>query len=260
MQSDFSPETLRIFDCHGHAGPYRRFSSAFDGSIESMIELMDRSGIERLIFSSMMSLNHDVEAGNREMYEAVTSHPGRLYGYVVVRPDAPEREQLDELEKYRGRPGILGVKIHPDMHSSRPADPGYDPVYHWCAEYGYPLLSHTWGEANIDDFRAVTGRVPGLEVLLGHSGGPTRRPLERACALATERKGVYLDITMSRSIPGLIEWMLRRAPAQKILFGSDIPFIDPRPSVGLVLHERIDDATREAVFRTNSERLFGRLL
>ena len=250
-------ESLRIFDCHGHCGPCRKFFSANAGSIESMIEVMDRSGIERLVFSSMLALYYDERVGNREMMSAVERYPGRLFGYVALRPGSGEQFQIDELEAYREVPGIAGVKIHPGLHETRPTDPGYDPIYSFCAESGYPLLSHTWGESDIEDFDRVLSRFPRLRLILGHAGGPSRRALERACDLAYRYDEVYLDITCSRTVAGLIEWMAGRAPVQRILFGSDIPFIDPRPAVGLVLYARVTDAVREAIFFENADRLYN---
>ena len=249
-------ENIRILDCHGHLGQCRSFHMAENGSVESMIEVMNASRIERIAVSSMKSLYYDVRAGNSEMIEVVQRHPDRFYGYVSMHPDMDEKAQIDELETYRDQPGIVGVKIHPGLHKSHPDCPGYEPVYQWCAERGYPLLSHTWGKRDVEDFHKILDRVPRLQVILGHSGGPFRDALEHACVLASKRERVFLDITCSQTLAGLIEWMTEHAPIEQILFGSDTPFIDPRPSVGLVRYSRVSDATKHAIFHENATRLF----
>lgn len=260
MTNELSGRERHIFDCHCHCGPVHKFRVMDDGSAESMIDVMDRCGIDRVAFSSMLSLTWDVGAGNRVMQDIVERYPGRMYGYVVIHPADATKSQLDELDRSRGKPGIVGVKIHPGMHQARPVASGYEETYRWCLETGYPVLSHTWGDADIEDFRTITDRYRDLKVILGHSGGPSRSALERACDLVSSRSSVYLDITCSREAPGLVEWMLERAPENRILFGSDMPFIDPRPTIGLVEYADVSESVREAVFRTNAEALFSPFL
>jgi len=52
--------------------------------------------------------------------------------------------------------------------------------------------------------------------------------------------------------------MVAGAGADRILFGTDIPFIDPRPQIGRVAYARLPAATLRDVFGGNARRIWRR--
>ena len=254
------PLRVPVFDCHGHVGPVARFSIRDAGSAESMINIMDRCGIDSIIISSMLGLYHDVVAGNRETCSIAHRYAGRIYGYAVINPTLDEGDVVTEIETCLSQQGMIGVKLHPGIDKKRAADQAYYPVYDYCSRHEVPLLCHTWGDRDIEDFAHITAEFPHLKVILGHSGGPIRSALEKAADLCSGRDGIYLDITCSRTLAGLIEWMVANAPYQKILYGSDLPFIDPRPNLGLVAFSDIPEQQKLRILGENVRDLFSHRL
>ena len=78
----------------------------------------------------------------------------------------------------------------------------------------------------------VQHRYPRANFVFGHSGNT---PDERSQAItaARENPNVYLETCSTFRTPGVIEQLVNEAGAERVLFGSDSPLMDPRPHAGL---------------------------
>ncbi|NJD01489.1 MAG: hypothetical protein FIA99_02545 [Ruminiclostridium sp.] len=52
-----------------------------------------------------------------------------------------------------------------------------------------------------------------------------------------------------------MEWFVKEVGSRKVLYGSDMPFIDPKPAVGRVAFAQISDDEKRDVFGKNMQRL-----
>jgi predicted TIM-barrel fold metal-dependent hydrolase len=89
---------------------------------------------------------------------------------------------------------------------------------------------------------------------MGHSGGGEAG---RRISVESARKvpNLYLEICSSARNPGAIEYLVSGAGADRVLYGSDLPLIDPRVHVGRVMTADITDADRRKVLGENMARL-----
>jgi len=96
---------------------------------------------------------------------------------------------------------------------------------------------------------------PDIKWLMGHSGGPYGG--RRAVEIAAESPNVYLDITMSMCPARQIEFFVREAGSERVIFATDNPFIDPRPSIGRIALADITHEDRINIFGRNAQNLIG---
>jgi len=162
------------------------------------------------------------------------------------------REQLSA-------PHVWGLKVHPDVHEYSITDRGYEPYLSLAQELGVPILSHgetrsPWSDPS--QLAEVSNRYHGLVVLIGHSG-LWRDSLDRTAGLAKDHPGLYLELCGSRMTRLWIERLIAIAGAEKVLFGSDASFLDPRLGLGKVLFARITERERELVLGGNALRILG---
>ena len=75
--------------------------------------------------------------------------------------------------------------------------------------------------------------------------------------VAKRARNVYLDVCGSQLFYGMLERMVREVGASRVLFGTDLPFIDPRYQLGRVLFARVPDSRKRKILGTNAARLFG---
>ena len=248
-------EDVPVIDMHGHVGPYAGISLPAAG-LDAMIAGMDQAGVEAIVLSPHSALDGDTREGNQEMLEAVLRYPGRVYGYVTVNPNFPDAVE-PELDRYLGEPGVVGVKIHPEIHKAAADSPRYAPMWERLNAHDGLVLAHTWGQTGlcgVDTMRRIARAYPEVRLLLGHS---CYNAWEGAIALAAEHENVYLELTAAAHAYGLIEWMCREAGADKVVYGTDYPWFAPFLYIGFVASSRIRAGEIRKILYGNARRLLA---
>ena len=87
---------------------------------------------------------------------------------------------------------------------------------------------------------------------MGPTGGPHGGP--HGIGIAEELPNVFLDITMSMCPARQIEYFVERVGADRVLFGTDNPFIDPRPQIGRLFLADISHEDRMKIAGGNVRR------
>ncbi len=247
-----------IVDDHAHMGPWNNFNVPEGGSAAAMVRSMDTLGIDVTIASPHIAIGPDYLEGNRQVAEAAEQFPDRILPYITINPNYPLEEIEAEIRHWHDTTGIKGFKLHPSLHKATTLDDGYTPVYEYCQEHGLPILSHCWnGEGGLEKVIAtLSERYPAVSFLNAHSSS-TWEVIEQNCKVAREYEQYYLDLAGSVLLYGGLETMVERVGAEKILFGTDVPFIDPRPGLGRMLCARISDEDKRKILGLNAKRIFG---
>jgi len=81
---------------------------------------------------------------------------------------------------------------------------------------------------------------------------PGRRSLRGA---AQRFSNVYVETCSTFREPGVIERLVAEAGADRVLFGSDVPLMDPRTQLGKILTAKIGDCEKRLVLGENARRL-----
>jgi predicted TIM-barrel fold metal-dependent hydrolase len=246
---------VTVIDAHAHAGPYSLFYIP-DADPAAMVRVMDRCGVALAVLSSHVGLQQDAAAGNRATARAVAEFPGRLLGYLTINPwHDPEAE----LAAWESDARFAGIKLHPDLHGYPLTGSRYAPVWAHAARAGVPVLCHTWFGSPYDDpahIAEVAGRHPDVVLLAGHAGGP-EPGIDLSIELAARCPNVLLETCGSFVTGAHIERMVGELGPDRVVFGSDFPFIDLRVSLGRTVFARLGEAERAAVLGGTAAALFG---
>jgi predicted TIM-barrel fold metal-dependent hydrolase len=198
-------------------------------------------------------------AGNRIAADAVNRHPDRFAAYCAVSPNYPEDEMLGQLEACVSRGACCAIKIHPATHDYAANGPAYAPMWAFAHENRLPVLVHTWGGDPLCGpllFDDIGRDYPEARIILGHSGASVMG-IRESVEAARSRPNLYLDLTKSFMHQGLLEEMVAAVGAERVLFGTDVPFIDCRSQIGYVASARIPDSQKRLIFGHNAVALFG---
>jgi predicted TIM-barrel fold metal-dependent hydrolase len=247
-----------IIDCHTHMGPWFNFSIPKDPWAEGMIRALDTCGIDQVACAPHWAISTDMRQGNQIVADVVARYPDRFIGYCTISPHYSAEEIMAELERRLLHGNLTAIKIHPNVHRYQATGPHYRPMWEFAQKHHLTVLSHTWEsdkECGPQLFVEIGKQFPDVAILLGHSGG-TPGGMDESIAAAKEWDRLYLDLTGSQLPRGMLEVMVQQVGAERVLFGTDIPFVDCRPQVGYVAVARISDDEKRLILGRNAQRLF----
>jgi predicted TIM-barrel fold metal-dependent hydrolase len=153
---------------------------------------------------------------------------------------------------------MRAVKLHPSLHDYPADGEAYQVVYEAAGERGIPVTTHTW----VGDKRCTPGlyvelakEFPGTSFIMVHSGGSIKGVGE-AIAAASKSDNVYLGTCGSLTF-GIVEKMVEVLGSERIVFETDMPFIDPAAQLGKVIYAPIPDEAKIDILGRNAGRLLG---
>jgi predicted TIM-barrel fold metal-dependent hydrolase len=243
-----------VIDAHGHVGPWFNFFTP-NPDPETMLNIMDRCGVRMAVVSALLGVGPDAQPGNAEVVELTARHPDRFAGYAVFNPHHPG--SLADVERTLAAPGVVGIKIHPDTHEYHVAEPGYAPMWELANDRHLPVLTHTFAGSPYSEpieFDSIARRWPDAGIILGHSGA-TPAGHRQAITVAQTHPNVYLELCGSFTTGRWIRRMVDAVGAERVLFGTDFPFIDFRYGLGRVVFAGLTEAERRLVLGENARRL-----
>ena len=204
---------------------------------------------------------------NQWSCEASREHP-QLIPFIGVDPVLGD--QMEAEVEARHREGARGIKLHPPVQHIAVNDRRLWPAYAAAERLGMIVLTHMGPFGDISGeyahpklFAEVAAAFPNLHAVLAHCGG--REGRDAAIALAQERPNINFDccgvVSPSPDSSDLDDQELvnlfRRLGTDRIAFGSDWCFRDPRPDIEHVLGLPFTDDEKRAILRGNAARWLG---
>jgi predicted TIM-barrel fold metal-dependent hydrolase len=228
-----------------------------------MLDLMDSLGIDRSMQVPTAGLMGCFEEAFEVGESAYELSDGRLVYSLSYDPHYGD-ECLGWFAVALSRPGFVGIKIHPSLHQTWPEDPRYEPAWQFAAEHDLPILTHSWAVSGYnpvqkystpDLFAPMLERYPSVPLVLGHAGGRYHGHLT-AVELVKSHPNAYVDTSGDCYAFGFIEWLVKQIGAQRILFGSDLNWIDPRSHLGRIYDAEITLQEKELILGRNASSLY----
>jgi len=164
--------------------------------------------------------------------------------------------------------GMNGLKIHPVAQGFAPDDERMWPVYEWLVKHDLPITAHSGmnvdGESKFGEperWIPVLEEFNDLKLILAHIGGGS---WDKAIELADKFPQVMFDTAISISYiesPTTLDDeeavdMIRTIGAERILFGSDYPWINPARDIERIRSLNISEDDKKLILCENAARLF----
>lgn len=248
---------FEMIDAHTHLGYWHNFYIP-ERTAADMVHAMDRVGAKCCISAAHAGISTDYRMGNSQVIEAMREFPGRILGYCCVNPNYPAAEMSAELDRCF-EAGMTAIKYHPSVHRHPIDGDGYRPAWEYANEHGLVVLTHTeggnGGTCGVAQVGRCAEKYPNAKVLFGHSG--FGYPGARACIeVAKQAPNAYFDIAGSMCDFGLIEMLVDGIGADRMLFATDLPFLDCRMQVGRAAFSALDDEQMSLLLAGNARRIF----
>jgi hypothetical protein len=252
-----------IVDAHAHTG----YPNQFYVPEVTAPELLARMDALRIQYSlhcgDMVALSKDEAVGLPLWQRSYEASGGRLPFLAVYNPKRAA-QSMTGLRRALDLSGCKGIKIHPSFHGTPAEHPSYEAAWAFAAEHDLPIMTHSWSVSGYNPTQALSTperfepwvrKYPTVRFVLGHSGGRGTGRFE-AIRMVNEHPSVYLDFAGDIYCYQYVDRMSREVPVEKILFGSDWPWMDQRSHVSRVYLADIDPAAKRMILRDNALRVY----
>ncbi|MHB1275640.1 MAG: amidohydrolase family protein [Candidatus Humimicrobiaceae bacterium] len=251
-----------IIDSHLHLGALSYLYMP-SNTEENIVNLLKKIGVKKAICANHGSLS-TINYGSEELFEVLTRYDDLLYGYLVFNPNFKD-VSLKSIKKNIDRNHIAGIKIHPSWHLCYPYDKRYENFWQFAAERKIPVLTHSWDpdvsnkSQKFSDpfgFENIIKKFPNLKLILAHAGGRGKM-LYDVITLMENYPNIYVDFAGDIFVAGLIEEYVERVGSERLLFGSDMPWVDIRFHLAYILNLNIGEMDKKNILGLNALKLFN---
>lgn len=243
------PKT-EVIDCHCHAGKGDGLTGPWDtdAPLAAHMRRAAEAGIARTILFA--AFHSDYATANREVARIVAARPDRFFGFAFVHCDRDRGRVgpmvLEAVRSHRFR----GIKVH--RHDARITREVCDVAQ----RMRLPVLYDVMGEISVVELIATEYRP--VNFIIPHLGSFSDdwRAQRGLIDLLVRHPNVYTDTSGVRRFD-LLEEAVQRAGAQKVLFGSDGPWLHPGVELAKVMALKLEQRDLQAVLGGNLLRLLG---
>jgi Predicted metal-dependent hydrolase of the TIM-barrel fold len=212
---------MRIIDCHCHAGKGNGLSGPWDTSapLSRFLKWSDKAGIQQTNLFAAFHTDGYAKA-NAEVAKIVGAKPGRFFGFAFVHSEADRGKVRSMVETAVRSYGFCGIKAH--RHDARLTRE----VCEAAAEFQLPVLYDVMGEVSAVELLAT--EYPSVNFIIPHLGSfaDDWKAQIHFLPMLERHPNVYTDSSGIRRFD-LLESAVKRAGPEKVLFGTDGPWLHP---------------------------------
>jgi uncharacterized protein len=244
------PLDVFVFDAHAHMGRWI-FPVFENGSAEAMIAEMDRLSVNAVALAHHACMAPSPVEGNRLAEQAIQPFAGRMFLYCGYSPHYPD-EGPAELERALTDPRYVGIKLHPSTHELPIDDERWIPAFELANAHALPVLIHSWvgGGCRPELIGQVAADFPDATVILGHHGGGWAG-FEETVEACRKHDNLVCDTCTSELTYKIVDRLTDAVGVERVLFGSDLPFLAQGAQIGKVIYSRISDDAKAKVLGEN---------
>lgn len=247
-------------------------------SAETMVEDMDRAGIDKVVIQGEYRQRHETSVErNTQAIELVRRYPDRLLALAVLQPKVGS-QALVELQRCVDG-GLRGVgELNPYAQGFRLDEPDFLRLVEACLAYDLPLNLHANEEVGayypgksttpLRHYYGLAQRYPDLKLILAHWGGGLFF-YELMPQVRRDLSNVWYDTAASPLLyptSKIFPVALACLDYRKILYGSDYPLRivprqqsgpDFRPFLAQIEALGLEQQVYDAIMGGNAARLFN---
>lgn len=248
-----------MLDIHGFLGPWPYWDNPHQDA-ESLLAMMDRSGIKQLAVCSTGSIFSDWRIGNEDAIALAEKYPDRFVPFVSMGPAFLKAELVEYLKRYKAR-NVRGIRLYPCHQTFRLTnDHRVAKILETAEELHWPVMLPirvimNWGlpELNTGSIEAVVSSFPKLPFILSTVGNGE---VNWARELMRVSPNVYLEISGLQGFR-ILDHAVKAIGTEKLLFGTGLPLMYPACSVVKVANARITPEQKFAISEGNARKLLG---
>jgi len=242
---------MNFFDCNCQIGRYGvRHPEAFT-TADELVREMEYSGIGEALAYHSMAKEYAPSVGNEMLLKEIEGKPIRPC-WVVMPHNTGEMPAPDELLRLMSQHGVKAVRAFPAAQQFRLSD--------WCSGPLLDMLEANMipffldmDQTNWEDVAGVLKSHPRLNLVLLR----TSYRIDRYIYPLFERyEGLRIEAATYQVTHG-IEEVCTRFGAERLLFGTGLPFTEAGPSIAQITYAEISDEEKQLIASGNLKKLLS---
>lgn len=241
---------MHIIDCHCHAGKGDGLTGPWDtdAPLRDFMQWATEAGIQQVnLFSAFHS---DYAVANANVAKIVGQNPEKLYGFAFVHAARDAGRIKTMVGKAINDYGFCGIKAHRyDARISRE-------ICDVARLFRIPVLYDVVGEISVVELLAT--QYPDVNFIIPHLGSFSDdwRSQNGLIDFLVRYKNIYTDTSGVRRFD-ILKKALDRAGSQKILFGSDGPWLHPGVELSKIFALNLSEKENQQILSGNFLKLIS---
>lgn len=231
-----------------------------DGTVSGSISKLKEDGISFAVVCNIATNAHQLAKVNSFAID-INDFSKTLIALGSAHPDSEIlKSELQRLVDH----DIKGIKIHPEYTPYYIDSPEWDRVFSLCEEMdifvvthaGFDFISPDRIAATPERISTVLVRHPRLTMIAAHLGG--NRYWEEVKRHLCGRNNLYFDTALlcrEGADPKIVEDVISTHGADKVLFGSDMPWSEPKKEMEFIKSLGLSQTDLDMIFYDNAMRL-----
>jgi predicted TIM-barrel fold metal-dependent hydrolase len=264
-------EKFNIIDTHMHLGfdPLMAMNQAainddIEASGKHLIAYLDKYGIEKCMAmpggDPSFPKDWDDSEKNEILSKAIEPYRERIIGCGFLQPHLGKvygtNFILDLMEKFYHEYGLRGFKLFCHRGYFYASDTELlEPVMVKAGELNTPIVIHsTRIPREMPSLIAHTAKAfPKTKIVIAHGGGHDF--VHETIIALNETSNLYIDTSLLWEID--IKRIVTRCGAQKVMYGSDGPFLSPRVALVKIDECEFSKDELELILHKNAQEIWG---
>lgn len=241
---------MHIIDCHCHAGKGDGLTGPWDtdAPLRDFMQWATEAGIQQVnLFSAFHS---DYAVANANVAKIVGQNPEKLYGFAFVHAARDAGRIKTMVGKAINDYGFCGIKAHRyDARISRE-------ICDTARLFRIPVLYDVVGEISVVELLAT--QYPDVNFIIPHLGSFSDdwRSQNGLIDFLVRYKNIYTDTSGVRRFD-ILKKALDRAGSQKVLFGSDGPWLHPGVELSKIFALNLSEKENQQILSGNFLKLIS---
>lgn len=231
---------------------------SFDGTLEGLRRSMKETGVDLSVVLPIATKVTQYITINKYAEEAKGN------GIISFASLHPYQDNVKETLKDISKRGFKGIKLHPDYQGVYADDERFIDIVRYAGDLGLYTVIHAGADlgmrapfkGDVDRLRTLMNKTDESLLIIAHMGGfnmwddVLEKIIDTPAYFDTAVVSKYIDIDTYKKI-------IDRHGAEKILFGSDTPWEDPRETYAFLMSAGLSEEENEMITHKNAEKILG---
>ena len=244
--------SLKFIDCNCSFGITRKAMPFMLKDKEEIKKELQKLNVVKAIVSHSSQKEFDLIYGNERVVSEVRNDDFFLPTMYLIPLETEEYKTIDEIDKFIDENSIKTITLSPSVHNFSPSVWNMREIYDYISQKKLPVLMSK-NDYPFDLMYSILSEFKNLNVIYTDLGYTSDRSVMNLLKIFDN---LHIETSSYGTLDG-IEFITEKYGAERLVFGSGMPYFSAGASVSRILFANISDENKERIAYKNILRLTG---